>query len=196
MKTTMLSMLAATATATAVFAGGALAQTDGTFLLLSTNTVSPSSPMTTIEVWTTWVGPDHLFSAVDYDLTAGDGAFSNPVNVLQGVGSTTGVIAGNVVLGARNGQLHIPNIHFGSSDNPILLATYDWTTTEFTPRTVSLDTSNTTRFILAVIETGATIDLFPQEFTPGAGVINVVPGPAAWFVVVAPLAAGIRRRRR
>ncbi len=33
------------------FAGGALAQTNGTFLLTSSNTVSPSSPTTTIEIW-------------------------------------------------------------------------------------------------------------------------------------------------
>ena len=127
----------------------ALGQINGTYLVTSSNTVSPSSPTTTIGVWATWTDPGahYIFAVSDYDLTAGDGVFSNPVNVLNGPWSSTGVIAGNVISGAVNRQLHIPSMGFiGSRDNPILLATYDWTTTDFTPRTVSLDTSNTTTF--------------------------------------------------
>ena len=195
MRTTTLSILAASA-ATAVFAGGAIAQTDGTFLLVSTNTVSPTTPTTTIEIWATWVDPgaDYVFIGADYDLAAGDGAFSNPVNILQGPNSTTGVIAGNVISGAINGQLHVPFLFFGSPDNPILLATYDWTTADFTPRSVSLDTSNTMNFVVATFSTGFAVSLFPHEFTPGSGFIDVVPGPAAWFVLALPLAAAARRR--
>ena len=42
---------------------------------------------------------------------------------------------------------------------------------------------------------GALIDLYPQEFTAGSGVINVVPAPAAWLALALPLAAATRRRR-
>ena len=177
----------------------ALAQSDGTYLLVSSNTVTPTTPTTTIEVWATWADPrvEWVFGAGDYDLTAGDGVFSNSVNVLNGPGSTTGVIAGNVISGASNGQLHIPPLFIGSRDNPILLATYDWTTTDFTPRAVSLDTSNTTNFLLIDLAPGVagTTQLFPRWFSPGSGVINVVPAPAAWIVLALPLAVATRRRR-
>lgn len=187
----------------------AFAQTDGTYLLVSTNAVSPTTPTTTIEFWATWTDPgvewvfgagEWVFGAGDFDLTAGDGVFSNPVNVLNTRGTTTGVIAGNVISGAVLGQLHFPTLGIiGSRDNPILLATYDWTTTDFTPRTVSLDTSNTNHFIVILWDQNpmppvVTVELFPHEFTPGSGVIIVIPAPAAWVVLAVPLAAATRRR--
>ena len=176
-----------------------LAQTDATYLLVSSNTVSPTTPTTTVEVWATWADPgaEWVFSRGNYDLSAGDGVFSNPVNVLNARGSTTGVITGNMISGAFLGQFHIPSIGLiGLRDNPILLATYDWTTTNFTARRVSLDTSNTGSFLIVTWDGTNTIQLFPNSFTAGSGVINVVPGPAAWFVVAVPLAACTRRRRR
>ncbi|MCH7792799.1 MAG: hypothetical protein IID31_11045, partial [Planctomycetes bacterium] len=171
----------------------ALGQINGTYLLTSSNTVSPGSPTTTIGIWATWTDPnaEWIFSVGNYDLTAGDGIFSNPINALNGPGSSTGVIAGNVISGAANGQLHIPALGFiGSRDNPILLATYDWTTSNFAPRTVSLDTSNTTHFAIAWWDPKAYVNpdppylnLFPGAFAPGSGVIDVIPAPAAWLVL-------------
>ena len=180
--------------ATILISVPALAQTNGTYLLTSTNTVSPSSPTTTVSIWATWDGPfgEHGIGVGDYDLTAGDGLFSNAVNVLRVPGSTTGIITGNVITGAVNGQIFFPGFTVGT-DNPILIATYDWTATDFTPRTVPLDTNNTIGFSLIVINTGGTVQLYPDEFTPGSGVISVVPAPAAWFALALPLFA--RRRR-
>ncbi len=193
MRRTKLSLLIV------LFTVPALAQVeDGRYLLISSNTVSPTTPMTTIGVWATWTDPrvEWFFGTGDYDLAAGEGVFSNPVNVLNGVGSSTGVIAGNVISGAVNSQLHIPQIGlFASPDNPILLATYDWTTTNFTPRSVSLDTSNTTLFIVYSFPNANSIQMFPGNFTPGSGVINVIPAPAAWLVLALPLAVATRRRR-
>ncbi len=199
MRRTQLSLLMV------LFSVPALAQTDGTYLLTSSNEVSPSFPTTTISIWATWVDPGTLFVFIggDYDLTAGDGQFSNPVNVLHGPGSSTGVIAGSVISGAANGQIHIIPSFPGSMDNPILLATYDWTTTDFTPRSVSLDTSNTTTFLVAWFTTGpgggppggTIISLFPQNFTAGTGVIRVVPSPASATPMLV-LGAVILRRRR
>ncbi|MCH7791846.1 MAG: hypothetical protein IID31_06165 [Planctomycetes bacterium] len=179
-------------------AAPAIAQTNGTFLLTSSNTVSPTTPTTTVGIWATWFDPgaEVLFRGADYDLTAGDGVFSNPVNRLFGPFST-GVIAGNVISGAFSGQIHLPPFGSASRDNPILLATYDWTTTDFTPRTVSLDTSNSSYFYiieLAIPDPGR-LNMFPGAFTPGSGVINVIPAPTAWVVLALPLAAATRRRR-
>ena len=195
MRRTMTCLLAV------LFSAPVLAQTDATYLLVSSNTVTPTTPTTTIEVWATWRDPGaqyiYIFGAADYDLTAGDGVFSNPVNVLNGFGFTTGVIAGNVIYGAVLGQYLLPSSGLiGSRDNPILLATYDWTTTNFTQRSVGLHTSNTTSFLLIDLFFGAgTTQLFPRRFTPGSGVINVVPAPAAWLVLALPLVAATRRRR-
>ncbi len=182
--------------ATVLLSVPALAQTNGTYLIRSSNTVSPSSPTTRIEFWATWTDPggELQFVLGNYDLTASEGVFSNPVNVLLGPGSSTGVIAGNTISGATNGQVLISFPKFGI-ENPILLATYDWTTAEFTPRTVDLHTSNTSTFMLGDWRTGGFIELFPQDFTPGSGVINVIPAPAAWLALALPLAATTRRRR-
>ena len=183
-----------------LFSAPALAQTGGTYLLTSSNTVSPGSPTTTIGIWAAWTDPGILFvfAAGDYDLTAGNGVFSNPVNVLNGPGSTTGVIAGNVISGAVNGQLNIPSFPPTPAINPILLATYVWSTTDFTPRAVDLHTSNTTVFTVSFLrypKSTIYVELYPHEFTPGSGVINVVPAPVAWVVLALPLVAAARRRR-
>ena len=198
MRRTQLSILMV------LFAVPAVAQSDATYLLVSSNTVSPTTPITTIEVWATWVDPfaQWIFGAGDYDLTASDGQFSNPVNVLNGPGSTTGMIAGNVISGALNLQLHFPSMGFiGSRDRPMLLATYDWTTSNFTTRSVNLDTSNTTTFrilawwIVPPPPTAGSLQLFPRSFSAGSGVIIVIPVPAAWVVLALPLVAASRRRR-
>ena len=59
------------------------------------------------------------------------------------------------------------------TNSPSLIALYDWTTTDFTPRTVGLLTSNTSLFVMIDGYTGQRIELFPDEFTPGSGVIIV-----------------------
>ena len=179
-----------------LFTVPALAQTDGTYLLVSSNTVSPTSPITTIGIWAAWNDPaqQFMFGGGNYDLTAGDGVFSNPVNVLNGPGSSTGVIAGSVITGGANAQLWTP-LGWFNLDNPILLATYAWTTLDFNPRTVGLDTSNTSVFIVRDFNTGRAVELYPHEFTPGSGAISVVPAPVAWVVLALPLVAATRRRR-
>ncbi|MCH7793218.1 MAG: hypothetical protein IID31_13180 [Planctomycetes bacterium] len=185
--------------AAACVATSAAAQSNGTYLLTSSNTVSPSSPMTTIGIWAAWVDPGATFvyAESDYDLTASDGEFSNAVNVLNGPGSSTGVIAGNVISGAINRNLLIPSTHPPPPVNPILLATYEWSTTDFRSRTVDLHTSETTVFQVGIpsfLGPPLIVDLFPGQFTPGSGVINVVPAPAAWVVLALPLLASRRRR--
>ncbi len=180
----------------AFLAAPALAQTNGTYLLTSSNTVSPGSPTTTIAIWAAWDDPGTLFhfGGAGYDLTAGEGEFSNAVNVLSGPGSRTGVIAGNVITGAVNGQFFLGGPPNPNANNPILVATYDWTTADFRPRAIDLFTSNTQHFIVVSTQTLHQVNLFPQEFMAGSGVINVVPAPVVWLAIALPLVAGRRRR--
>ena len=182
------------ATATVLFSVPTFAQMNGTFLITSTNTVSPSSPTTTIEMWANWSRPGFFFGAGDYDLTANEGLFSDPKAVLPHFLNTPGIIGpGNVVTGAALGQAVLPGF-LGILDNPILIATYTWSTTDFSPRQVNLRTSETSLFVVVDTATLALVDLFPSEFTPGSGLITVVPAPAAWLALAIPLVATRRRR--
>jgi hypothetical protein len=195
MKTQQFHVLAATLAVVAL-AGGTSAQSNATFLLRAWNTVSPSSPSTTIEVWAAWDDPlnQYMFGGADYDLTAGDGLFSDPINIQQGPGSSPGIANANVVTGGTNGALWYPNPIHPFQGGPNLLASYTWTATDFTPRTVDLFTSNTTNFIVVLKSTGQATQLFPALFTPGSGGITVVPAPAVWWLLALPLAAISRRR--
>jgi hypothetical protein len=196
MKAISRSVMAASV-ASVFCASGALAQTNATFLLTSSNTVSPSAPSTTVEIWAVWDDPGgwYAFGGGNYDIAAGDGVFSDPVNILNGPGSSAGVAVGNTITGGANAQLWAPLppiIPYAAS--PTLLAWYTWTATDFTPRTVDLVTSNTSVFNVFHANTGQPVSLFPGSFTPGSGEIAVVPAPGAWSVLMLPLAAGVRRR--
>jgi hypothetical protein len=193
---TRMNLILPIALTTASLAGAAFAQTNGTFLLTTTSVVSPSAPSTTVEIWATWDDPANLyqFGGADYDITAGDGLFSGATNVMNGPGSTPGIANGNTITGGLNGTLHIPGLGWPRS-NPDLMASYTWTATDFTPRTVDLRTSNTSIFIVALITTGQITHLFPGQFTPGIGGITVVPTPGAWLVLCLPFAVATRRRR-
>ncbi|MCH7962165.1 MAG: hypothetical protein IIC49_07495, partial [Planctomycetes bacterium] len=76
----------------------------------------------------------------------------------------------------------------------------EWTTIDFTPRTVSLDTRNTTTFEIGTNGGHALtlnlLELYPQGFTPGTGVIQVVPSPAIATPLLVLGAVMLRRRRR
>ena len=179
----------------------ASAQSGATFLMTSTNAnggvVNQANPSTTIEVWASWTGAEHLMGGSNFDLTAGDGTFSGETLVLGTValGSNPGVAAGSVVTGAVIGQLHIPGIVPGLEDNPILLSSYTWTTADFTGRVVGLDTSGTVNFLVAAIATGATTNLFPAEFRDGSGSIKVTPAPSALALLGLGGLVAVRRRR-
>ena len=189
---------------TVLFAAPAFAQTDGAIVLISSNTVSPSSPTTTVEVWATWNDPSKLFffGITNYDLVAGEGEFvSGTLKLGFSPPNSIGVLTGRTVIGAHIGQLVLTcDPVFCPQDNPILLATYDWTTTDFTPRSVDLNTTKTTVFNVVtpggIPGSGIVVELYPDDFTPGSGVINVVPAPATLLTLALPLVAACRRRRK
>ena len=142
-----------------------------------------------------------MFGATDYDLIAGAGEFvSGTLKLGVSPPNSLGVLSGRTVTGAQIGRIIFPCDPFACPlVNPILLATYDWTTTDFTPRSVDLETTNTSKFLVVnQLNPGSPIivELFPNEFTPGSGVINVVPAPAALLTLALPLVAARRRRRK
>ncbi|MCH9057982.1 MAG: hypothetical protein IIB55_05055 [Planctomycetes bacterium] len=197
----MLKVVTSTIAALALTAAAAAQQ--GGWLIESSNVVSPSKPTTTVEVWAWFddpTGERNAFGRGDFDFIAADGEFSNPQMYLwTSPGFSAGTPMGNSVRGVFVGQLWGFVGLSANMQNPILVWSVDWTTTDFTPRTVSLDTRNTTTFEIGTngghALTMNLLELYPQGFTPGTGVIRVVPSPASATLLVLG-AVMLRRRRR
>ena len=180
-------------------ASTASAQSNGSYAVVITNEVNPTHPSTNVEIWATWSGPDFLFGGGDFDLTASDSTFLSGTNIINGPGTTVGEISGNTVTGAKLGQVHLPPLGlFGLPDNPILLASYEWMTTDFTWRTVRFETSNTNNFIVVTSAAGEATQLFPSSFTPGSGnlVIGIFPSPSTISAFALGGVVAFRRKRR
>ena len=195
----MLKVVTSTIAALALTSAAAAQQ--GGWLIESSNVVSPSQPTTTVEVWAWFddpTGERNAFGRGDFDFIAADGEFMNAQMYLWTAGFSAGTVRGSSVRGVLVGQ------HWGfvgyhaNMQNPILAWSADWTTTDFTPRTVSLDTRNTTTFQIGTNSTHGSmnlLELYPEGFTPGMGVIQVVPSPASATLLVLG-AVMLRRRRR
>lgn len=159
-------------------AGGASGQSNATFRLKVSNVVTPSNPEATVSVFAAWeqgAPGEFVFTGANLDLVAGDGEFSDVEIILQLTCMCGGTTLGNRVNGLSIGQIHLPPVLVGLPDNPIHLYDIKWTATDFTPRTVGLNTENTVQFRVAPAPGGATIDLM-ATFRPGSGSIRVVPG--------------------
>jgi hypothetical protein len=174
----------------------------GGWELRVTNVVSPAQPTTNVEIWAWWdevPANPKVFGGGNMDLVAERGKFQNVTCLVGGVHGCGNSYAsvGSRLNDLSPGQLHLPALGiFGSPDNPLHLLDVQWTTTDFsTVRSVGLLTENTYNFIVADWATGATTQIFPQGFTPGSGVIQVVPAPAAGWIVFA-LSIGWTRRVR
>ena len=181
----------------------ALAQTNGTYLIQVSGTVSPARPTVSVEIWAAWDQPapgDYYLYAGDLDLVASDGAWSNPSFLItpNSGGWSAGVASGSVISGVLVGQMVCGPVSCGSPNvsNPYPLISAEWTTTDFTPRSVQLFSEGTMNFILGHSTLYALFQLYPGNFTPGSGVINVVPAPAAWPLGVLLFVSPGKRRRR
>jgi len=182
-------------------AASAAAQSNGTYVIMSSNDVSPGTPETTISVYAAWdqgAPGDFVLGAVNYDLVAAEGEFTG-TNLVLGANppNNAGTPAGSRVNGAAIGQVHLPTLGLpGNPDNPILLAEYTWTTTNFSNRTVDLSTESTSNFSIVPGPGGVSMNLVTSgDFSPGSGVINVVPAPSALALLGLGGLVAARRRR-
>ena len=163
------------------------------------NVVSPSRPTATVEVWA-WFdnvpGVSEVWGGGDFDLVASDGEWSWNFVFPLSRPDPGPIVRGSSIIGVATGQLHLPAIGiFGDPSNPIWIFAAEWSTTDFTQRSVSLDTTNTTSFFVAAWQTGATFGIWPTGFIPGSGEISVVPPPGS-LVVLSGAFVSARRRRR
>ena len=161
------------------------------------NVVSPSQPTATVEVWA-WFdnvpGVSELFASGNFDLVASEGEWWHFVFQL-GRPTAGPIISGSSITGVVVGQFHLPPLGvFGDPSNPIRVFAADWRTTDFTPRSVSLDTTNTHYFWVAEWQTGAGFQIWPNVI-PGSGSISVVPAPSLLLFPAGAFAVAQRRRR-
>ena len=188
--------------ALAVCGGSCIGQTNGRFEFgFDRLVVSPSSREVTMTVYAAWdqIAPgDFVLGAVNYDLLADSGEFTSAALILgMNPPNNAGLIKANRINGAAIGQVHIPGTLgvLGNPDNPIALAEYVWTTTDFSARTVGFVSEHTQNFSVVPGPGGVSINLFPDEFTPGFGSITVVPAPSSVFILVIAGLTATRRRR-
>ena len=194
------AMLVAAGAAAIGLGSPAAAQTiQGGWELRVSNVVSPSQPTTTVEVWA-WFdfvpGVSELFATGNFDLVASEPLFVAlrcllPVNC----GITSPIINGGMISDINVSQFHLPALgYFGDPANPLLVFEADWTTSDFTMRDVSVSTDNTARFRV-YDAAGHVTELFPAGFSPGQGVIAVVPAPGSLLVLTGAFVIARRRRR-
>ena len=170
--------------------------------------VSPSNPSVTVRLYAAFpkITSSSAFGAGGFNVLSDDpnGEF---FGVERGFGlgpspfcgygflgtPTPSTVPGNVV-----GQLGILGCVPGTA-MPLLVWQASWTTQDFTPRTVEISSDGTTYFQIyssaSAYEFGPDVQLFPDKFEHGSGVIQVVPAPSALALLLTGAALTTRRRR-
>ena len=206
----MRQRILATAAACLATATGAAAQPGpmgGWLIEVIGGPVSPSNPSTTIRVSAYFPSHLHGFYGGRFDLVGSDptGAMSNfflpaPLGPLPP--GPHGCI-GLIVLGAVPGGYRFSFLQegivgcFPHPANPLPILEAQWTTNDFTPRVVDLETRNTPGFLVWVNHNGTWTDLIPlNQFRHGSAVIQVIPAPGGAALLLAASGAVMLRRRR
>ena len=165
--------------------------------------VSPSNPSTTVRV--SGYFPSNLWALANggFDLTSTDaGSAFDQVRMPPPLQPPCALLRpGTLIAGGAYGvlfdQINILGC-IANSANPLAIWEATWTTQDFTPRDVQLETTNTPGFY--VFEnpqaTLNTINLVPlNQFRHGSAVIQVIPAPAGACVILGAMALCVRRQR-
>lgn len=198
-RTAMQAALFATAAAIGLGSHAAAQTIQGGFEFRVSNIVSPSQPTATVEVWA-WFdnvpGVSEVFGGTNFDVVASDGDWSSNFFFPLGQTEPPPFVGGSSINGVVAGQLHLPQLGiFGDLSNPIWIFAAEWSTTDFTPRSVSLGTANTRNFVVAAWQTGALFQVWPNVI-PGSGSITIVPASSLLVFPASAFAMAQRRRRR
>ena len=154
-------------------------------------------PPITIELWA-WFDPApgaDLFASANFDIFASMFTWISSTVHLAGPGSSQGAIVGNGLTGMIATQVHDPSAGIvGNPDNPILLWTGEWYTTQGGGYQVYIETSNTSNFSV-FDQQGNVTQLFPGGFTPGSITLIQYPSPPTAVFVSGFAWLALRRRR-
>lgn len=140
-----------------------------TFDVAVTNNVSPQYPSTTVKIWAMFDPVYYAFwwTKFSFHASSPDGIFTDPeILVLDGWGSE-GVVTpeGNAVVAIDFLQWHNYGGFLADPSNPLLLWQVTWTTSDFTPRRVLLD-SVADLFAVYINDLGVGEDI-THQFTDG-----------------------------
>jgi hypothetical protein len=156
------------------------------------NQVSPLHPTCAVRISAWFSPPDHAWAFGHTNLHAADGRWQDPVPLVHG--KQTYRMEGSSITFIAGSQVHFPPILPADPRNPFPFFQATWTTTDFTPRAVHLNTA--TRYF----------DIYPDANSPrsesrleilveGTDIIRVAPAPGT-AVLVPLVAVFVAQRRR
>ena len=153
------------------------------------------NPVITVELWA-WFDPmpgADLFASANIDIASGEGGWISSTVHLAGPGSSQGTLIG-FPRGMIATQQHDPAAGiFGNPRNPIHVWTGQWMSTDFTQRTVDVETFGTVDFSV-FDQQGNVTQLIPGNFVPGRTTF-VHPAPSTAAVLSGFAWLALRRIR-
>ena len=171
--------------------------------------VSPTNPSATIRVsayfpsnlWAFYTGG---FDLIGTDTHAEFSQFMLPAPLgprPPGIHGCFGMLVGGVIPGGVEQVGFLQENIVGClahSANPLPIFETQWTTNDFSPRLVSLETENTSVFSVFTSSFGNTVNLIStQQFRHVSAVIQVIPAPAGvWILACGAAMTWPRRLRR
>ena len=194
-----------------VLASSATAQEKATFIIdVVGGPVSPHNPSVTVKIFASFPSQYWAFGIGTLDLLSSDpnGYFFNavhpsgpgslPSNCTQWVQGTSTAGGGVTMIGAQ--QFNVVGCN-ASTWNPIQIWESSWTTTDFTPRSVELQSADTPEFMVFRVYKNhqssiPDVTLYPDQFIHGATSFQVVPAPWIPAFALAFGFTGLARRHR
>ena len=159
--------------------------------LLESDIISGFDPVT-VTLSATYASSDYAFAGARLDLVADEPGWSDPELLLMGPGTSAGTISGAVVEGVIVGQLHFPpGGIFADPANPIEVWQGKFSTSDFTPRFLSISTRTTQFAVYPDMGSPLSELRTPTE----ASVLVFVPTPGALPLLAITGVAAHRRRR-
>lgn len=173
------------------------AQVHAGWIIETSGIISPANPVVAIRVsgWFDYVpNTAELFQGGRFDLLSMEEGFVAGSNRLHLLGSP-GFLQPDAVRVIVVGQGHEPPHFQGNPSNPILVFSVDWTTDEFTPRRVPLNTMTAAMSVFHSLTRPGGMQIPLQNVMEGTSFIRVVPGPG-FGAVAAVCCIVVWRRRR
>ncbi len=163
------------------------------WIIETSNVVSPTQPLATVRLSVEFNPVDHAFAASLFTVRASEPGWSNPRHLI-GPPNGPPLIVALYVQGITVGQIHFPPVVMANTANPIAAYEIDWSTNDFRPRLVTIETL-TTRFDVYISDTSPASESRMATLMEGRGEIRVIPAPGALSVLGVLGLTAVRRRR-
>lgn len=175
----------------------------GSWYVVASGGASPSTPTVLLDIYAQFDSNLHAFAAGYGGLSTSEPGLDSVATFMLTVPIPT-AIPGLLVLGSHSLSASEWLLNPAQSnaaawggpanpDNPIKVATLAWTTTDFTPRTIQVETELTFLWVYPTLNAQTP----SQVQISGVGSTNfeVIPAPASFALLAAVGMAALRRRR-